>query len=187
MTSAPAPPPADDKDWTWVLDTTCPECGFVAESVSADQVADRLRENIEAWRAILTDADTTRLRQRPDADHWSALEYACHVRDVFAIYDERLVLMLTEEGPHYPNWDQNVTAVEDRYDLADPSVVLDQLIDAGSRLADRFDQVAADQWGRMGYRSDGAAFTIESFARYFIHDPLHHVDDVQKGYRRLAS
>jgi hypothetical protein len=33
---------------------------------------------------------------RPSDDRWSALEYACHVRDVFRLYDERLEMMLTE-------------------------------------------------------------------------------------------
>jgi hypothetical protein len=45
---------------------------------------------------------------------WSALEYACHLRDGFRIYDQRLELMLTQDGPRYPNWDQDATAVEDR-------------------------------------------------------------------------
>jgi hypothetical protein len=35
------------------------------------------------------------------------------------------------------------------------------------------------QWARTGRRSDGAAFTVESFARYFVHDPVHHLHDVQ--------
>jgi hypothetical protein len=28
-------------------------------------------------------------------------------------------------------------------------------------------------------RSDGAQFTVESFARYLVHDPLHHEFDVR--------
>jgi hypothetical protein len=31
---------------------------------------------------------------------------------------------------------------------------------------------------RPGRRSDGATFTAETFARYFIHDPIHHLHDV---------
>ena len=27
-------------------------------------------------------------------------------------------------------------------------------------------------------RSHGAAFTVETFGRYFMHDPIHHLDDV---------
>jgi len=38
--------------------------------------------------------------------------------------------------------------------------------------------VSGDQWQRTGFRSDGAWFTVESFARYFIHDLVHHLYDV---------
>jgi hypothetical protein len=38
--------------------------------------------------------------------------------------------------------------------------------------------VAEEQWLRTGTRSDGARFTVESFARYLIHDPVHHLHDV---------
>jgi hypothetical protein len=93
--------------------------------------------------------------------------------------------MLTQDGPSFPNWDQDVTAVEQRYDLQDARSVLGQLQANAASLADRFDAVAGDQWQRTGFRSDGAAFTVDSFARYFIHDPIHHVDDVRKGYALL--
>jgi hypothetical protein len=33
-------------------------------------------------------------------------------------------------------------------------------------------------WSRPGHRSDGAVFTIDSFTRYLLHDPLHHLWDV---------
>ena len=59
----------------------------------------------------------------PVAGHWSALEYGCHVRDVFRRFDERLHLMLSETDPLFANWDQDATAVEDDYAGQDPVVV----------------------------------------------------------------
>ena len=85
--------------------------------------------------------------------------------------------MLTEDGPHYANWDQDATAVEERYDLADPATVTAELTIAARDLANRFDTVAGDQWERTGFRSDGADFTVDTFARYFVHDPIHHLWD----------
>jgi hypothetical protein len=38
--------------------------------------------------------------------------------------------------------------------------------------------VAGEQWARPGRRSDGASFTVETFARYFAHDWVHHLHDV---------
>jgi hypothetical protein len=172
----------DDKDWTWVLERPCPECGFDAASVGANEVADLLRENVRAWRPLL---DRPEVRERPDDATWSALEYACHVRDVYRLYDIRLGLMLTEDDPTFPNWDQDVTAVEERYGEQDPVTVVADLEASGEVLAASFDRVTGDQWDRTGTRSDGARFTVDTFARYLVHDPIHHVWDVERGYAAL--
>jgi DinB superfamily len=165
----------DTKDWTWVLERACPECGFDASAFEAEQVGEMLRDNAASWREVLARPDAT---THPAPDVWSPLEYACHVRDVFRIYNGRLQLMLDEDGPRYPNWDQDATAVDDRYGEQDPPVVADELLAAAVVLADRFDSVSGTEWHRTGYRSDGASFTVDSFARYFIHDPIHHLHDV---------
>ena len=172
----------DTKDWTWVLDRRCPECGFEAAAFPREEVGAMLRDNAARWPALLRHPSA---RERPSDDRWSALEYACHVRDVFRLYDERLVMMLEHDDPAYPNWDQDETAVKDRYAEQEPERVGTDLVEAGERLAARFDALEADEWDRPGTRSDGARFTVESFARYFIHDPLHHLHDVEEGFARL--
>jgi DinB superfamily len=166
----------DAKDWTWVLRRPCPECGLDTRDVAAGAVAAMVRANAAAWPELLTQAAD--VRQRPSPEKWSPLEYGCHVRDALRLYDERLQLMLTQEGPVYPNWDQDVTAVADRYDKQDPATVAAEIPAAAETLARRFDSLSAEQWQRTGHRSDGAHFTVETFARYFVHDPVHHLFDV---------
>jgi hypothetical protein len=78
----------------------------------------------------------------------------------------------------FPDWDQDAAAVEDRYGLRDPAVVAAQLATAAEVIAAHFDDIGPGQWPRTGSRSDGAHFTVESFGRYFIHDPVHHLYDV---------
>jgi hypothetical protein len=174
----------DTKDWTWVVERVCPECGFDAQGFPRERVGDLVRHNARQWQDVLAgDGDLT---SRPSDDRWSALEYACHVRDVFRLYDERLRLMLAEDDPDFANWDQDVTAVESRYGEQDPTEVSAAIAEAAARIADRFDGVAGDQWARTGNRSDGKRFTVESFARYFVHDPEHHLDDVQRGFAMLG-
>ena len=167
----------DTKDWTWVLERPCPECGFDAALFTRASVPDMIRSNAAAWRVVLDRPDAAR---RPSADRWSPLEYACHVRDVFRLFDERLALMLTEDDPLFANWDQDVTAVEDRYAEQTPATVADGLEAAGAEIAASFAAVQGAQWERVGRRSDGASFTVESFARYFVHDPIHHLWDVER-------
>ncbi len=165
----------DDKDWTWVLERLCPECGFVAAAFPREEVGRMIRENARSWVPVLERPD---VRARPRPDVWSPLEYACHVRDVYRIYDERLDRMLTETDPHYANWDQDATAITDRYGEQAPAIVGRDLVGAADRLAARFDTVHGAQWDRTGNRSDGARFTVETFARYLMHDPVHHLHDV---------
>jgi len=167
----------DGKDWTWVLQRPCPECGLDASSLPPVSVAPLLRANADAWAGVLR-RPVTELRRRPSDDRWSPLEYACHVRDVCVLYHARLGLMLCEDDPLYPNWDQDVTAVEERYLGQDPVAVAAQLSEAAARLAASFDAVRGEQWQRRGRRSDGASFTVAGFARYMIHDPVHHLYDV---------
>lgn len=178
MTDAPGHVPPDDKDWTWVLERPCPECGFDTRTIDVTDVGAMIRTTASRWQRVLADPD---VRVRPKPAQWSPLEYACHVRDVFRIYFDRLDRMLAEDRPQYPNWDQDAAAVVARYDLDSPATVAAELTRAAAVLADRFDGVSGDEWQRTGLRSDGASFTIDTFARYFIHDPIHHLWDVRAG------
>jgi hypothetical protein len=175
MTIAP-----DDKDWTWVLERSCPECGLDTNTIEPTAVAEMVREVSDLWQAALASSGVS---ERPSPEKWSALEYGCPVRVVFRIYDERLRLMLNETDPLFPNWDQDVTAVEDDYAGQDPVVVALELAEAGRLIAESFDGVKGDEWHRTGARSDGARFTVATLARYFVHDPIHHLYDVT-GERR---
>jgi DinB superfamily len=166
----------DTKDWTWVLQRPCPECGLDTQGFPREAIAGMVRVNAAAWLGVL--AGPGDVRRRPAPGVWSALEYGCHVCDVLWLNDERLRLMLMLEAPRYPNWDQDATAVADRYAEQDPAVVAAGLREAADVIAERFEGLSSDQWQRAGSRSDGAQFTVESFARYFIHDPIHHLYDV---------
>lgn len=166
---------ADTKDWTWVLERACPECGFDATALDREDVGTRLLQAVGALRAVL---DLPDVAQRPAPDIWSPLEYICHVRDVCVVFDERLRLMLTTEDPVFPNWDQDATAVEKDYPSEEPALVAHQLWEYALVLAARFNGVTGNEWDRIGARTDGAHFTVASLGQYLVHDPVHHVFDV---------
>jgi len=166
----------DTKDWTWVLERPCPECGFDTQGFPVEAVSGMIMANTASWQAALDGASDA--RARPEPSTWSPLEYACHVRDVFRLYDQRLELMLSQDDPLFPNWDQDETAVTDRYGEQDPAEVAAELRQAAFAIAGRFEGVTGEAWQRTGARSDGARFTVETFARYFVHDPVHHLYDV---------
>ncbi|MGB8649835.1 MAG: DinB family protein [Mycobacteriales bacterium] len=165
----------DTKDWTWVLERPCAECGFDATSLSRADVGDRLLQAARDLVRALAGAD---VRRRPAPQVWSPLEYGCHVRDVCRVFAERLQLMLRTEEPRFANWDQDATALADDYAAQDPRAVADALWDDAQVLAAQFAAVTGADWERTGTRSDGARFTVASLGRYLVHDPVHHVFDV---------
>lgn len=173
--AAPPPPPVDEKDWTWVLEAPCPDCGYRSGAAHSD-IPHLVRDHIRRWDAVLR---RDGVRRRPDPTTWSALEYGCHLRDVYRIFGARLQLMLDADDPAFANWDQDATALENRYWEADPDRTRRELVEAGDALAAAVAAVPDDAWQRTGRRSNGSVFTVETLAWYFLHDDVHHLWDVR--------
>jgi len=133
----------DTKDWTWVLEAPCAECGFVAGSVGPTDLPALVLGWVERWERVLKRSDVA---VRPVPTTWSPLEYACHVRDVLIVFDGRVRLMLEQDGPVLANWDQDATAVAERYDEQDPTVVAVELRAAGKAIAATFTAVPPQPW-----------------------------------------
>lgn len=172
----------DSKDWTWVLTEPCPECGLVASEVPPEDIGARVRADLPRWEAVLAKPSAG---VRPAvgigaSDIWSPAEYACHVRDVFGLFAERLELMLTEDDPQFANWDQDATAIENDYAAQRAATVSAELVAAGTKTAAVFDAVSAAAWGRAGRRSNGSVFTTATLGQYFLHDVVHHLHDVNR-------
>ena len=167
--------PPDTKDWTWVLRARCPECGLAAATVARAEVPALVRGYARRWAVVLTRPD---VGVSPAPGVWSPLEYACHVRDVCRVMRLRAELMLAEQNPTFENWDQDATAVADRYGEQDAVHVSRELTVAADAIAGVFASVSGDQWQRPGTRSNGSPFTVETLAQYFVHDVVHHLHDV---------
>lgn len=174
--SSPADIVPDTKDWTWVLDRACEECGFDASAVGRADLGAMIRDNAAAWQRVLAAPEAT---QRPEPTVWSPTEYAAHVRDVHRVFSERVGLMLDEDGPTFANWDQDETAIAERYDLQDPAQVAPELVAAADGVAASYDGVAGADWDRRGTRSNGSVFTVDTLGRYHLHDVVHHLWDVR--------
>ncbi len=82
MVPKPAVPPADDKDWTWVLREPCKECGFDAATIRPKRLAEAVRETASRWPAVLVQPEVA----------------------------ERVELMLAQDNTVCANWDQDETA-----------------------------------------------------------------------------
>lgn len=165
----------DDKDWTWVVERPCPDCGFDAAHVTGDLLGTRILQAVRPWTDVLRRPDAS-VRRTPGV--WSDLEYGAHVRDVCRVFDGRLRLMLEHDDPPFENWDQDEAAVEGRYAEQSPLAVAAQIGPNADALATRYDTVPGDAWSRTGRRSNGSSFTVLTLGQYCLHDLIHHLHDV---------
>ncbi len=175
----------DDKDWTWVLDRSCGECGFDPARAAFTEVPRLVRKNIQGWLQVFEGHSPEEMRTRPAVstgstteERWSPLEYAAHTRDVYRIMHGRFNLMLVLDEPHFENWDQDVTAQTQHYNRQDPEVVQRQLIRAGTAFASAVEDTPVNDVARRGIRSNGSEFTVRTISVYALHDPVHHLWDV---------
>jgi len=171
----------DDRDWTWVLESQCDECGYQPDALTRRQIAPRIRAVGGAWRETLNRGSVvTQLRDGDDRT-WTPLQYGCHVRDVFKLFEERSREMVKKrKPPTFKDWDQEAAAVKGDYAGQDPAKVAFDLATNAGKYADLLDRLDSDEWEKEGSRSDGAEFTVESLAKYVLHDVEHHLWDARE-------
>ncbi|GAB3555713.1 DinB family protein [Spelaeicoccus albus] len=176
MSNFPTPPP-DTKDWTWVLERPCPECGFNSPEYGSDAFASRIDGAAIFWQSLL-ESDGPELRERPAPTKWSPMEYACHIRDILALFDGRFDQMLTQDAPEFDDWSADDAAAAGDYAHADSHRVAEEITANAAAVSLRLRLVQDDEWELVGDRGDGVRFTIDSLARYLLHELVHHEWDV---------
>lgn len=167
----------ESKDWTWVLNRQCPECGENVGTLSIAQMVEKLQSLAPQWR---TEISQPGVAVQNDKNTWSRLQYAAHVRDGLAVFAERVNLMLTADSPTFPDWDQDAAAETGRYSELDPARTATEVAEAivgAARLLENLDPAT---YARPGLRSDGAPFTVQTLSQYFTHDVAHHLMDVRR-------
>jgi len=105
--------------------TYCEECGFEYDSVPTHDIGAALRSKAQALLEALGAGD---VRSRPEPDVWSALEYACHVRDVMQIQIGRVARGLSEDTPSFAPMQRDERPARLRYNEQDPRVVREQVL-----------------------------------------------------------
>ena len=170
---------------------TCAECGFAFDTFDPKSVVESIAKTGKRLRAPLTrglkeeDLDAV-LRTRPEPDHWSALEYACHVRDALGINIERVTATLGDDVPEFQAFGRDEVAVSQRYNEQDPAVVADEIEANAAAVAAAFAGVPDDAWQRFWVRGD-MKFTIDWMARNVQHEVDHHLLDIGRTLRHVRG
>jgi hypothetical protein len=165
----------------------CSECGFDYDACAPATTPTALRGFGRRYRVPLVrglpgeDLDVL-LRMRPDPQTWSALEYACHTRDSFALYEHRTDVVLAEDRPLLPRMRRDEVVVERDYNSQNPAAVAEELAVAAEALAARLESVPPQAWVRVGVR-DNLEMSIDWMGRNAVHEGTHHLVDVGRSLR----
>jgi hypothetical protein len=172
------------------VDSVCEECGFDYDGLTNAEVLDALRGFGRRYRAPLSrglpgESLDDLLRAHPLPGVWSALEYACHVRDVFTVQRERVAQALREDRPTYQPMGREDRVVNDRYNEQSPSAVTDDLADAAEALAAALAALTPDEWSRSGIYQypEPTERDLAWLARHTVHEGRHHLLDVGRVLR----
>ncbi len=171
---------------------TCGECGFAFDDVDPASVSESIAKVGKRVRAPLTRGLPNEdllavLRTRPTPDEWSALEYACHVRDVLDLNVERVNVTLAEERPaFFQPFGRDEAAVDRKYNEQDPAVVADEIDAAATALSTAFATVPADSWDRVWVR-EPLEFSLAWTARNVQHEVDHHLLDIGRTLRHARG
>lgn len=159
----------------------CQGCGFAYDLATATCAPAEIESGV-AEIAYLLRGDDPILRDRPEPDTWSPLEYGCHVRDVLLVQRERVLLARRAQRPSFPPMGRDERAEHDGYAEQLPADVARQLVDAGHLLTNDLDRLGPSDWDRtMIYNyPTSQERSLRWVAVHTLHEVRHHLADIRR-------
>ena len=166
--------------WGRLVDVTverCNECGFDGSKWTDQEALDAVDNLPIQWRTAVSGLTVSELHRRPLLDRWSIAEYADHVREV--LYGMRFLLDVavgqpgTDLGPSpEPRFEPEAKAV-------DLNATLSRIDEEVTLLRVSFNALAPNGWASMVVL-DGEDIDPHWIARHAVHDPTHHLLDIER-------
>ena len=145
-----------------------------------DTLGTQLMESAESWRSFLMEADDSYLRIVPAPGVFSPVQYGAHVRDILRVYGDRILIMLQEDDPVFPQFNPD-ESVWDSYNQLGRADLADDIEAQARRLSGIFDGLQPAQWSLTMIRDGGSdgvyKFTVAGLASYAVHEAQHHLLD----------
>jgi hypothetical protein len=171
----PAVPPLPGEDHV------CPSCRLDLAALPVQVAAAIVAAVPDRARAAVQGRPDAELRRRPEPDTWSAVEYLCHLRDVYVTTTIRMHRARTEELPVVEPMLNDLRARRFRYADSDVPAVLGELAAAVAGVADELRRVGPDGWDRRVVRGAGEERTVLWLLRHAAHEGRHHLADIDRG------
>jgi hypothetical protein len=168
---------AEGWDWVRIQSDACPQCGYAPAGLPVSALGGAATVEAAAWRSFLEGADRPVLAVSPAPDVWSPLQYAAHVRDMFRVFGDRVLLAIEFDNPTVPGY----VPTEDECRAYNSLAARDIAADIGNqadRLASILSDRVGDDWARTVMRDGVDRFTVAGLGRFAVHEAHHHLRDV---------
>ena len=166
----------DTKDWTWVLERSVPRVRLRRPALDRAGVPQAIRDNATLWEVVL-DTDGRRgpaLEQRVVA----ARVRLPRPRRQPALRPPAAADARPRTTPAFDNWDQDAAAEAGDYGSRSPRPSPPRWPPRPRRSRRRTSGVRREPVGPDRAAQRRRAFTVDTFARYHLHDLVHHAHDV---------
>ena len=161
-------------------DHDCTPCAFSYPAVTVESALGQIRMTPGRVGDAIHRVGDEDLRRRPSDGTWSALEYLCHLRDVYAVYTIRLYRTRVEEVPVLEPMLNDLRAARFRYNQRDVRPVLAELSDNVGGLLEEAAKNTSATWERVARRLPGEERTARWLVRQVAHEGVHHLRDIKR-------
>jgi len=173
--------------------TSCAKCHFVYEDLAAADAPAALRHYAREIRERLgtlldEPGGVERLRTRPEAETWSALEYSGHVRDVLLTQHGTLYRALVEDLPAFSPMHRDERVLLGGYNTEDPATTATEVTIAADLFARLLARLSAAEWSRRCIYNfpEPTEVDVIWLARHSVHEVVHHLLDIDEVTARVA-
>ncbi|MCW2697198.1 MAG: uncharacterized protein JWR62_2283 [Modestobacter sp.] len=163
-------------------DHVCAACPFSFPDHDAERAAAVVAGIPADARAIFAELDDAAVRRSRDGV-WSAAEYLCHLRDVYATSTIRLHRARTEDDPAVEPMLNDLRARRFGYRDAAVEPALDQLQAHVTGFLAEIARVRPGAWGRPVHRLPHEHRTALWLVRQAAHEGVHHLRDIAEVSR----
>lgn len=140
-----------------------------------------LRDDAEAWRAMLSAVPSDRERHRYAEGKWSIREVVGHVIDAERMFGVRAMAFARGDRSHFPSFDEDAYAAASGADSRPLSDLTDELSAVRASTLLLLKSFGEETWDRRG-RASGFEFTVRSLAWIIAGHSRHHRRVVAERY-----
>ncbi len=168
LAAAPAPTPDPP---------SCPICKKLHTGSDASTLR-RLAESPARLKQLVRGLDRSGLGRSYGAGKWTIREIVCHLRDCEIVFGIRWRLMLSEEAPPIPAFDQDHWAAETRYVKQDCARALATLVELRAANLELLKVAGKAALCRVGNHPEYGPLTIADMARHILAHDVNHLAQV---------